>query len=339
VPHAPARARRCGALTRRLVSCAWLGIAACTTPAPTGAWREERAVVVVDDSTTLVGALMRPASSAPAAAVEPRVPGVLLIGGSGPQDRDGTRVELSGYAPWRELSESLAAAGMAVLRLDDRGTGESGGRFAGATTDDFARDAAAAVRWLRAQPAIDRARIGLVGHSEGAVVALLAARADPALAALVLLGAPSRPGRDIARWQRQQLVSSDLARWPGEAHTTVLAAADAEAELLAAADPWLRRWFALDPREVAATVRQPVLLLHGDTDRQVPPAQADELARALRRGGTRPVEVRRFRDTDHLLLPDHDGEPEGYVRLGDRRVRREILAATTHFLSVHMPPR
>ena len=96
-------------------------------------------MVVVDDSTTLVGALMRPASSAPAAAVEPRVPGVLLIGGSGPQDRDGTRVELSGYAPWRELSESLAAAGMAVLRLDDRGTGESGGRFAGATTDDFAR--------------------------------------------------------------------------------------------------------------------------------------------------------------------------------------------------------
>jgi pimeloyl-ACP methyl ester carboxylesterase len=234
-------------------------------------------------------------------------------------------VELSGYAPWRELSESLAAAGMAVLRLDDRGTGESGGRFAGATTDDFARDVAAAVRWLRAQPAIDRARIALVGHSEGAVVALLAARADPAIAALVLLGAPSRPGREIARWQRQQLVSSDLARWPGEAHASVLAAADAEAELLAAADPWLHRWFALDPREVAATVR--------------PPAHADELARALRRGGTRPVEVRRFRDTDHLLLPDHDGEPEGYVRLGDRRVRREILAATTHFLSVHMTPR
>ena len=178
--HALTRARRRGALTRHLLSCALLGIAACTTPAPTGTWREERAVVAIDGSTTLVGSLTLPASPTPLAAVQPRVPGVLLIGGSGPQDRDGARVELSGYAPWRELSESLAAAGMAVLRLDDRGTGESGGRFAGATTDDFARDVAAAVRWLRAQPAIDRARIALVGHSEGAVVALLAARARPA---------------------------------------------------------------------------------------------------------------------------------------------------------------
>lgn len=109
---------------------------------------------------------------------------------------------------------------------------------------------------------------------------------------------------------------------------------------MAERDPWLRRWFALDPRAVAAQVRQPALLVHGESDRQVPPEQADELAAALRAAARRAagaeVAVQRVRDTDHLLLPDHDGDPQGYVRLADRRPRAEIIAATTRFLSVHM---
>ncbi len=300
-------------------------------------------VIEVDTSTSLAGALSWPAASvAPGASPghdgRPRVPAVLLIAGSGPQDRDGARVELPGYAPWRDFAAALVAAGFAVLRVDDRGTGASRGRFAGATTDDFARDAAAAVAWLRRQKGIDGSRIALVGHSEGAVVALLTARADPAVRALVLLGAPSRPGREIARWQRQQLVSSDLARWPSTERRAVLAAAESEAERTAERDPWLRRWFALDPRAVAAQVHQPTLLVHGETDRQVPPEQADELAAVLRAAGAEAA-VQRVRDTDHLLLPDHDGDPQGYVRLADRRPRAAIIAATTHFLSVHMTPR
>lgn len=302
-------------------------------------------VIDVDTSTTLAGTLSWPAqstsASAPASAGRDRrvlVPAVLLIAGSGPQDRDGARAELPGYAPWRDFGAALVAAGFAVLRVDDRGTGLSRGQFAGATTDDFARDAAAAVAWLRRQVGIDGTRIALVGHSEGAVVALLTARADPAVRALVLLGAPSRSGREIARWQRQQLVSSDLARWPSAERRAVLAAAESEAEQLAERDPWLHRWFALDPRTVAMQVRQPVLVMHGDTDRQVPPEQADELAAVLRAAGA-DVAVRHVRDTDHLLLPDYDGDPQGYVRLADRRPRAEIIAATTHFLSVHMAPR
>lgn len=298
----------------------------------------DEVVIEVDSATTLAGTISWPVVAGTGADTDaPRavVPAVLLIAGSGPQDRDGARVELPGYAPWRDFSAALVSAGFAVLRLDDRGTGASRGRFAGATTDDFARDAAAAVSWLRRQPSIDRARIALVGHSEGAVVALLAARADPAVGALVLLGAPSRSGREIARWQRQQLVSSDLARWPSTERRAVLAAAESEAEQVAAHDPWLRRWFALDPRAVAASVTQPVLLVHGDTDRQVPPEHADELAVVLRAAGAH-VEVRHVSDTDHLLLPDHDGDPQGYVRLADRRPRTAVIAATTHFLSVHM---
>jgi len=302
-------------------------------------------VIEVDSSTSLAGTLSWPATPETGAAARASgrdgravVPAVLLIAGSGPQDRDGARTELPGYAPWRDFGAALVGAGFAVLRVDDRGTGASRGRFAGATTDDFARDAAAAVAWLRRQPGIDGTRIALVGHSEGAVVALLTALADPAVRALVLLGAPSRSGREIARWQRQQLVSSDLARWPSTERRAVLAAAESEAEQMAERDPWLHRWFALDPRAVASQVRQPTLLVHGDTDRQVPPEQADELAAVLRAAGAE-VEVQHMSDTDHLLLPDHDGDPQGYVRLADRRPRAEIIAATTHFLSVHMAPR
>jgi dipeptidyl aminopeptidase/acylaminoacyl peptidase len=195
------------------------------------------------------------------------------------------------------------------------------------------------VSWLRTQPGIDGGRIALVGHSEGAVVGLLVARADTALRALVLLGAPARSGREIARWQREQLVSSDRARWPFATRRAVLDAANAEAESLATRDPWLQRWFALDPRTVAAQVRQPVLLVHGTTDRQVPPEHADELAAVLRRAGAVAVNVQRVSDTDHLMLADHDGDPQGYVRLTDRRPRAAVIAGTTRFLAVHMAPR
>lgn len=330
----------------------WLWTTACTAPvdsrhpvtdsvAPVwpAAWQAEEITVVVDDATTLAGTVTVPAPRSGVGEGRRRRPAVLVIGGSGPQDRDGQRPELPGYAPWRELSDGLAAAGYVVLRVDDRGTAASRGRFAGATTDDFARDAAACVAWLRAHPAVDPARVVLVGHSEGAVVALLVARDDPVINALVLLGAPARTGREIARWQREQLVLRDGARFPPHARAAVLAAADVEAESLAQHDPWLRRWFVLDPRAVAAGVRQPVLLVHGATDQQVPSSHAAELAAVLRRAGARHVAVHLLRDTDHLLLPDADGDPDGYVRLSDRHLRTDVLAVTTQFLSIHTASR
>ncbi|MBU6367950.1 MAG: alpha/beta hydrolase, partial [Gemmatimonadetes bacterium] len=171
---------------------AWAGCAPAKPPAPSaaragaldGALVEDTAVrVVADDGTVLAGTLLRPAGDAG------RRGAVLLLSGSGAQDRDGARPELPGYRPLAELAAAFARAGVVTLRLDDRGTGGSGGRLAGRTTDDAARDAAAAVRWLRAHPAVAPGRVALAGHSEGALAAMLAARADPAVCALVLLGA------------------------------------------------------------------------------------------------------------------------------------------------------
>lgn len=327
----PAGARRS---VRALLLLAVLGCSA--SPAPPRATEQEVRIPVAP--IVLGGVLQWPAAAAPGAAngaaidaTRPRVPAVLVLGGSGPQDRDGARAELVGYRPWRELADSLTGRGLAVLRLDDRGTGASTGQFAGTTTDDFSRDALAALTWLRSQPGVDTRRIALVGHSEGALVAMLVARADTGVRALVLMGAPSRSGREIARWQRQAVVTSDLAAFPPGTRDSVLARAEREADALAAQDPWLRNWFAMDPRAVAASIRRPVLLLHGGNDRQVPVDQANELADALRAAGS-DVHVERFARTNHLFLPDDDGDPTGYVRLTDRRVRPAALGAAARFL-------
>ncbi len=259
-------------------------------------------------------------------------PTALLLSGSGPQDRDGSRAELPGYLPFRDIADSLLGRGVAVLRLDDRGTGASTGRFAGATTYDFARDAEAALRWLRAQEGVDPARIALIGHSEGALVAMLVAARDSQVASLVLLGATARNGRELARWQRATLVQSDAAAWPPSERTSVLARAEAEAERAAAADPWLRTWFEIEPREVARRVSAPVLLLHGAQDRQVPVGEEDALAKAFRAGGAR-VETRRVPLANHLMLTDPDGDPRGYARLSERHLRADVLQAIAAWMS------
>jgi fermentation-respiration switch protein FrsA (DUF1100 family) len=159
-------------------------------------------------------------------------------------------------------------------------------------------------------------------------VALLVARRDPRVWALGLVGAASRPGREIARWQRATLVAGDLSTWPPAQRAAVLARAESEADAIAATDPWLRTWFSLDPRAIARDVRQPVLLLHGANDRQVPVEQSEELAAALHDARTV-----RVPHTNHLLLDDFDGDPRGYVRLSARRVEGEMLRALVAFLT------
>lgn len=130
----------------------------------------------------LAGTLVLP----PGATASARVPGVVFVTGSGPQDRDES---LMGHRPFLVMADALARRGIASIRCDDRGVGKSTGTFADATSDDFASDARAQFEWLAAVPEVDPARMGFVGHSEGGLVGPLAAaaieRAD---------GAPARPG-------------------------------------------------------------------------------------------------------------------------------------------------
>ncbi len=139
-----------------------------------------------------------------------RFPAVVMITGSGPQDRDET---IFGHKPFLVIADALARAGIAVLRYDDRGVGGSTGNFAASTSFDFATDADEATEWLRLQPEIDPRRIGLIGHSEGGMIAPVVAHwqweeGDPkdAVRFLVLMAGPGVSGREVLIQQMGRLL-------------------------------------------------------------------------------------------------------------------------------------
>lgn len=133
-------------------------------------------------------------------------PAVILISGSGPQDRDES---MFGHKPFAVLADYLARRGIAVLRYDDRGFAASSGDFESATSADFARDANAAFAFLRGRPDIDPRAIGFAGHSEGGMVAPIAAGDNPALAFVILLAGP---GSDTDRLILSQRRAAGLAQ-------------------------------------------------------------------------------------------------------------------------------
>jgi len=135
----------------------------------------------------LAGTLTLPEGAGP-------FPAVVLVSGSGPQDRNET---LLGHKPFLVLADHLARNGVAALRFDDRGVGESTGDFAAATSEDFATDALAAVAYLREQPEVGRGRVGIVGHSEGGLIAPMAANRSDDVAFIIMLAGPGVPGIDI----------------------------------------------------------------------------------------------------------------------------------------------
>lgn len=126
------------------------------------------------------------------------VAAAIMVTGSGPQDRDET---LLAHKPFAVIADALAKRGVAVLRYDDRGFGESGGKFAGATVTEFTSDAAAAVAYLRKDARIDPDRVGVIGHSEGGLVAPLIAAEDDRIGFIVLLAAPGVPLDQLMRKQ------------------------------------------------------------------------------------------------------------------------------------------
>ena len=118
----------------------------------------------------------------------------MLITGSGPQNRD---EEILGHRPFLVLSDYLTRQGIAVLRVDDRGMGGSTGNFSQATTEDFAGDVLSGVEYLKSRKEIDSNQIGLIGHSEGGLIAPIVAVKSPDVAFIVMMAAPGLTGEEI----------------------------------------------------------------------------------------------------------------------------------------------
>jgi dipeptidyl aminopeptidase/acylaminoacyl peptidase len=279
------------------------------------------------------GITLRGTLTLPAHAPGTRLPAIVTITGSGPQDRDATPATLQGYRLYYQLADTLGRRGIAVLRLDDRGAGSDAGPMT-VTTADFADDIRAAVAYLRSRPEIDPARIGLVGHSEGGTIAPMVAASDSSIAAVVILAGTVSKGRDIVGFQQRFIVDS-VAHLLGQQREAALAKYAHNTDSVAAATPWWKFFLEYDGTATAGRVRAPVLILHGEKDYQVPVAEAEKTASAVRAGGNRDVTVRTFPATNHLFLPDA-GLGFSYEKLPSFVVKPEVMGAIADWLATHL---
>lgn len=305
----------------------------------------------------LAGTLTRPRSPGPH-------PAVVLITGSGPQDRDET---VMGHRPFLVLADHLTRAGLAVLRFDDRGAGKSTGDFSKATHTDFVEDTLAAVEFLKTRTEIDPKRIGLLGHSEGGIVAPLAAVQAPEVAFMVLLagvGVPmedllvrqaadlarvtgaseeliakstarqrevfqvlkSEPDAKVAEKKVRELARARLAELTEEQRTTLgVSAALVESQIQMATSPWFRQLLTCDPRPTLRKVKCPVLVLNGEKDVQVAAKEnLGAIAQALAAGGNPDYQVAEFPGLNHLFQHCDTGAVTEYARI-EETMAPEVL--------------
>lgn len=282
---------------------------------------------------TAAGITLRGTLTLPQRASGARVPAVVTITGSGPQDRDASPQGLMAYRPFYQLADTLGRRGIAVLRLDDRGAGSDMGPLS-VTTADLAEDTRAAVAWLRGRAEIDPRRIGLVGHSEGGTIAPMVAASDSAIAAIVIMGGSVSRGREIITFQQRYVVDS-MAKLRGAQRDAVLAQYARNTDSVAAAMPWMKFFLDYDGSATAARVRAPVLILHGEKDYQVPVAEAERTAAAVRAGGNHEVTVRLFPGMNHLFLRD-TGVGFSYEKLPSFIVNPEVMGAVAEWLAARL---
>jgi pimeloyl-ACP methyl ester carboxylesterase len=292
---------------------------------------------------TLAGTLTLPAGTGP-------FPAVVLVSGSGPQDRDES---LLGHKPFLVLSDHLTRAGIAVLRYDDRGVGGSTGDFSASTSEDFASDALAAVDFLRTRR--DVATVGIVGHSEGGLVGPMAAALSDAVGFVVMLAGPGITGAEIIELQSRLIARAEgatdemvqlnaavqakmfqiLQKEPDAARAepllkaalTEAAASLPEEESTPAAidaqvrqvnSPWFRYFLTYDPRPTLARVKVPVLALNGSLDLQVPAeVNLREVGAALQEGRNPDFTTRELPGLNHLFQQAETGAPSEYRTISE----------------------
>jgi uncharacterized protein len=284
-----------------------------------------------------------------------KYPAVVLISGSGPQNRD---EELLNHRPFLVLSDYLTRQGIAVLRYDDRGTAESTGDFSTATTYDLSTDALAAIEYLKTRPEIDHSRMGLIGHSEGGIIAPMVANRCKDVAFIVLLAGTGIPGDQLLLMQMELIARASGMEEEKIALTRELNrnifnmvkkmddqdALNTELEafvkqvmiknpdmvkpegiseeefidmiLQQFSGPWMKYFLQHDPAKELEKVKVPVLALNGSNDLQVPAKMnLEAIEQALRKGGNNQVTIREYKKLNHLFQKSKTGHPDEYAKI------------------------
>jgi len=306
---------------------------------------------------TLAGTLTLPSQ-------EGLFPVVLLITGSGPQDRDEA---IAGHRPFLVLADYLTRQGIAVLRVDDRGVGRSTGDFSPATSEDFASDVLAGIAYLKTRKEINPKKIGLIGHSEGGIIAPMVAVKSPDVAFIVLMAGTGLTGEEILYLQgalifRAMGVSEEdiaknrqfnekifsvlkeeedieiiekilrqmfMADWEKMSEEEKKAIGDPEvylnAQLQSLLSPWLKFFLTYDPKPTLSKVKCPVLAINGEKDLQVPPKEnLSAIEEALVAGGNKNFTVKELPGLNHLFQTAQTGLPAEYVKI-EETISPEVL--------------
>lgn len=318
------------------------------TPSQPQPYREEEVTFTNPqaDSIALAGTLTLPPHGS-------HVPAVVLVTGSGPQDRNET---LFGYQPFAAIADTLTRAGIAVLRYDDRGVGQSGGHFVSATTTDFATDAHAAIRYLATRPEVNPRSIGIIGHSEGALVASILADQHPdEVAFIILLAGPGLTGEEIVVEQLRSNLTPSMPK-RAEAERAIqknielvraTAAGTLTSEQLESqlqelynltkplygeatmpvseeqfvatskeqfTSPWYQQFIRLDPSAYLSQVSCPILVLFGELDSQVrPQPNLKAILQATTKGGNQQLQSKVYPRLNHLFRESVTGHISEYA--------------------------
>jgi len=280
-------------------------------------------------------------------------PVVVLISGSGPQNRD---EELLGHKPFLILSDYLTKNGIAVLRFDDRGTALSKGDFKTATSVDFSTDVEAGVQYLKRRKEINKSKIGLIGHSEGGIIAPMVASRSNDISFIVLLAGTGIPGDQLLLLQQKLIgkalgiseddllkneitnkkafeivtkstnseqLKSDLSNYikqnlkenPNAEIPEGMSEEDfVQLQINQITSPWMQYFIKYDPAPTLEKVKCPVLAINGEKDLQVPPKEnLEAIKKALEKGGNKNVTTKELPNLNHLFQECETGSPNEYA--------------------------
>ncbi len=281
-------------------------------------------------------------------------PAVILISGSGAQNRD---EELMGHKPFLVIADYLTRNGIAVLRYDDRGTAASEGDFGSATSVDFASDANSAVQYLQTRAEIGK--IGLMGHSEGGIIAPMVAAENPEVKFIVMLAGTGIRGDKILDWQSNAILKASgvpkaeldkvmpinrriyslvlAAQKPEEARQNIVSYMDSlyaagglelppgtgkddfiQQTASSLTSPWMMYFLKYDPAPTLAKVKCPVLAVNGSKDLQVPSKlNLPVIKQTLQKAGNRRVTTKEYKGLNHLFQNCKTGSPDEYATIDE----------------------
>lgn len=316
---------------------------------------------------TLAGTLTIPQGNGP-------YPAVLLITGSGAQDRNETIME---HRPFLVIADYLTRRGTAVLRVDDRGVGGTTGNLASSTTEDLAGDVLTGVEFLKNQPEIDGQRIGLIGHSEGGIIAPIVAAKTSDISFIVLLAGTGLTGEEILYKQSELIdramgateeelkqsrefsekiytilkqdksdeeLEADIKKAFAELYTDLSEEKQKEFEKIGdnldanikrLLSSWFRFFLTYDPQTALKKVTCPVLALIGEKDLQVPPEEnLAAMEEALKESGNQDYTLKQMTGLNHLFQTADSGAPGEYGNI-EETIAPEVLEIVADWIKEH----